>query len=92
MFRKLSVLAVPLAAFLAINAYAGQANPAKAAAQEIVDDYKKLRAMCSVSIGEERRDCFAKLNDSNATYRAAKETLNRDSDDSKSAHFVSFSG
>lgn len=92
MFRKLGVFAASLLAVVAFNVQAetvtgGVSNSAKTT----VDGYKKLRAVCSVSIGEGRKACFSELNELNAQYRAAKQKLSqKETENAENIHLVSF--
>ncbi len=92
MFRKLGVFAASLLAVAALNIQAETVTKGvNNSAQTTVEDYKKLRAVCSVSIGEGRKACFSELNELNAQYRTAKQRLSKSATEkSENIHLVSF--
>lgn len=68
----LTTLAITCTLSLNCLANTGQAdnNP-----REVIDDYRILRASCAQTQGNERRDCYARLNQQTEQYQAAKDRL-----------------
>ncbi len=47
-----------------------QLNP-----RDVIDDYRILRSSCAQMQGDERRDCFSRLNQQTQQYQDAKERI-----------------
>lgn len=52
------------------NAESAQLNP-----RDVIDDYRILRSTCAQMQGNERRDCFSRLNQQTEQYQDAKERI-----------------
>ncbi|MGH1371102.1 MAG: hypothetical protein ACRBBW_03645 [Cellvibrionaceae bacterium] len=51
------------------------ADPTALNPRDVIDDYRILRSSCAQMQGNERRDCFSRLNQQTEQYQNAKERI-----------------
>lgn len=88
-----AIAAMTLLTFSGVASAAEKTNVVEA--EKIIEEYKELRADCAKTEGDARKFCFAKLNDANKRYVAAKQYLrqsNSEAEEGKdlAAHQVTF--